>query len=144
MRCQNMKQTWKHEQVNWFKDCLGWYNNKDVVPNLEALQKVISPYHDKDINNLNLGCTLPNLANICAHTTADAKLYAFKEGDRDLFEKIHQDAVGVSFIVFTREAVVDQTFIRKSTHICKSIAGINMSNHADWFLYALGSRINDM
>ena len=47
-----------------FKDFLRWYNNKDVVPTLEAMQKMIAFYHDKDIDMLKLGCTLPNLANI--------------------------------------------------------------------------------
>ena len=48
-----------------FKDFLLWYKEKVVVPTLEALLKIIAFYHDKDINKLKLGCTLPNLANIC-------------------------------------------------------------------------------
>ena len=37
------------------------------------------------------------------------------------------EVVGGPFMVFTREAVVDETFIRKSTNICKSIVGIDAS-----------------
>ena len=48
-----------------FKDFLRWYNNKDVVPTLEAMQKMLAYYHKKGIDMLKLGCTLPNLANIC-------------------------------------------------------------------------------
>ena len=48
-----------------FKDFLRWYNNKDVVPTLEAMQKMLFFYHKKGIDMLKLGCTLPNLANIC-------------------------------------------------------------------------------
>ena len=33
---------------------------------------------------LKLGCTLPNLANVCLHKSTDAKLYPFTEGDKDL------------------------------------------------------------
>ena len=33
--------------------------------------------------------------------------------------------VGGPFIVFTRKAVVDETFIRKSSNLCKSIVGID-------------------
>ena len=76
---------------------------------------------------LKLGCTLPNLANICLHKYTDAKFYPFTEGDRDLLEKIREDVVGGPYIVFTRKAVVDETFIRKSTNICKSIVGIDAS-----------------
>ena len=32
-----------------FKDFIQWYNNKDVVPALEALQKMIEFYHDREL-----------------------------------------------------------------------------------------------
>ena len=35
--------------------------------------------------------------------------------------------VGGPSIVFTRKAVVDETFIRKSSNLCKSIVGIDAS-----------------
>ena len=110
-----------------FQNFLRWYNNKDVVPTLEAMRKKIVFYHDKDIDMLKLGCTLPNLANICLHKPTDAKFYPFMEGDKDLLEKIPENVVGRPFIVFTRKAVVDETFIRKSTNLCKSIVGIDAS-----------------
>ena len=45
-----------------FRDFLQWYNNKNVVPTLDAMQKMIEFYHDKGIGMLKLGCTVPNLA----------------------------------------------------------------------------------
>ena len=88
---------------------------------------MIAFYHDKDIDMLKLGCTLPNLANICLHKSTDAKIYPFTEGDKDLLEKIREDVVGGLSIVFTGKAVVDETFIQKSTNLCKSIVGIDAS-----------------
>ena len=117
-----------------FRDFLRWYNNKDVVRTLEAMQKMIAFYHDKNIDMLKLVCTLPNLANNCPHKSSDAKLYPFTEGDKDLLEKIGEDVVGAPSIVFTLEAVVDETFIRKSTNICKSIVGIDASQ---LYLYSM-------
>ena len=109
-----------------FKDFLRWYNKKDVIPTLEAIQKEkIASYHDKDTDMLKLGCTLPNLANICLHKSTDAKLYPFTEGDEDLLEKNREDYVGGPSIIFTCKAVVGDTFIRKSANICKSIVGID-------------------
>ena len=70
-----------------FKNCFRWYNNKDVVPTLEAKEKMIAFYHEKDIDLLMLGCTSPNLANTCPHKPTDAKLYPFTEGDKDLLEQ---------------------------------------------------------
>ena len=102
-----------------------WYNNKYVVPTLEAMQKLIDIYHQKEIDMLKLGCILPNLANICLHKSTGSKFYTFTESDTDLLEKIREDMVGGPSIVFTRKAVVDEAFIRKSTNLCKSIVGID-------------------
>ena len=110
-----------------FKDFFMWYNNKDVVPTLEAMPKMIEFYHQKEIDMLRLGCTLPNLANICLHKSTDSKFYPFTESDKELLEKIREDTVGGPSIVFTSKAVVDKTFIGKSTNLCKSIVGIDGS-----------------
>ena len=74
---------------------------------------------------LKLGCTLPGLANICLHKSTDSKFYPFTESDKDLLEKIREDMVGGPSIVFTRKAVLDETFVRKSSNLCKSIVGID-------------------
>ena len=93
-----------------FKDFLRWYNNKDVVPTLETMPKMIAFYHDKYIDMLKLGCTLPNLANICLHKSTEAKFYTFTEGDNDLLEKIREDVVGGPSIVFTRKQLLIKLF----------------------------------
>ena len=46
---------------------------------------------------------------------------------KTFWKKIRKDVVGGPSIVFTRKAVVDETFIRKSATICKSIVGIDAS-----------------
>ena len=91
------------------------------------MQKTIEIYHNKGIDMLKLGCTLPNLANICLHKSTDSKLYPFTETDKDLLEKIREDMVGGPSSVFTRKALVDVSFKRKSSNLCKSIVGIDAS-----------------
>ena len=44
---QYLLDIWNHENMCTFKDILRWYNNKDVVPPLEALQKMLAFYHKK-------------------------------------------------------------------------------------------------
>ena len=66
-----LKVIWEEEQMSTFRDFVKWYNNKDVVPTLEAMQKMIEFYHNKGIDLLKLGCTLPNLANICLHQSTN-------------------------------------------------------------------------
>ena len=85
---QNLLDIWNQENMCTFKDFLRWYNNKDVVPTLEAMQKMLTFYHKKGIDMLKLGCTLPNLANICLHKTTSAKFYPFTETDKDLLQNI--------------------------------------------------------
>ena len=124
---QYLLDIWNHGNMCTFKDILRWFNNKDVVPTLEAMQKMLAFYHKKRIDMLKLGCTLPDLANICLHKSTSAKFYPFTETDKDLLQKIREDMVIGSSIVFTRRAVVDETFIRNSENICKSIVGIDAS-----------------
>ena len=125
--CHYLLDIWKHENMCTYKDFLRWYNNNDVVPTLEAIQKMLVFHHKKGNGKLKLGCTLPNLANICLHKSTSAKFYPFTEPDKKLLQKIREDMVGGPSIVFTQKAVVDETFIRNSENIRKSIVGINAS-----------------
>ena len=88
---------------------------------------MIEFYHDKETDMLKLGCTLPNLANICLNKSTNHKFYPFFEGDKNLCEKIRKDMTGGPSIVFTQKAVVDQTYFRNSSNICKTIVGIDAS-----------------
>ena len=124
---QYLQQSWKHEQMISLKNFLRCYKNKDIEPISEAMQQVIAFSHDKTIDMLKLGCTLPNLANICLHKSTDAKLYPITEGDKNLLENIREGKVGGPSIVFTRKAIVDETFIRKPTNLCKSVVGNDAS-----------------
>ena len=91
------------------------------------MQKMIDFYHDKDIDTLKLGCTLSNLANICLLKSTDAKFCRFTEGDEEILEKIRKDVACGPSIDFTRKAVIDENFNRKSANICKSTVGIDAS-----------------
>ena len=76
------------------------------------MQKMIEFYHNKGIDIRRLGFTLLNLANVCLHKSTDSKFYLFTESHKDLLEEIREDMVGGLSIVFRREAVVDEIFIR--------------------------------
>ena len=123
-----LRSVWENNNMQYFSVFLKWYNNKDVVSTLEATQKMIDFYHNKRIYMLKLGCTLPNLATVCLHKPTDSNFYPFTESDNDLLEKIREDMVGGPSNAFTRKAVVDETFIRKSSNLCKSIVGIDASH----------------
>ena len=67
----SLPSVWENNNTQYFSDFLKWFNNKDVVPTLEAMQKMIEFYHNKGIDILKLGCTLPNFANIRLHKLTD-------------------------------------------------------------------------
>ena len=84
-------------------------------------------YQKKGIDTLKLGCTLLVLANICLHKSTSAKLYPNTETDKDLLQKIRENMVSCRSIVFTRKAVVDETFIRNSRSFFKPLVGTDAS-----------------
>ena len=95
-----------------FKNFLQLYKNKDFVPTLEALKRMIQFYHGTRVDMLKLGRTLPNISHICLHSSTSVKFYPFPEGEGDLLEKITEDMVRGPSNVFTRKAVMGQTRIR--------------------------------
>ena len=78
----------KKQQMSSFKDFSRFYNPKDFVPTLEAMQKMNTFYHNNYNDMLKLGSTLANLTNHCLHKSTDTKLYSFTKADEDLLEKI--------------------------------------------------------
>ena len=111
---QYLQQMWKQDQMSPFKDFSRWYNNEDVVPTLEAMQKMIASYHDKDIDMLKLGCTLPNLSNNCLHKPTNANFYPFREGDKKVWKEFGKTSL-----------VVHQSFLHAKQLLMKfSIEGL--------------------
>ena len=86
-----------------------------------------SVYHNKGIDLLNFGCTLLKLANICLHKSKKHNFFPFVEAFCSLNDKIREDITGGPSIVFTKKEVFDQTFIRNSEKLCKSIVVIDAS-----------------
>ena len=107
-----------------FKEILRWYNNKDVVPTPEPMRKMIVFHHNKGIDMLTLGCTLPNLAKTCLRLSTTAEFDPFTGSDQELLEKMREDMVGGPSIVLTRITVVDETFNQGSTNWSEAIVGI--------------------
>ena len=148
---QYLQQIWKQEQMSPFKVFLRWYNNKVVVPTLEAMQKMIAFYHAKDIDMLKLGCTLPNLTNICLHKSTDAKFYIFTEKDKDLLEKFDEIllVVYLSFL-HAKQFLMKLLFDNQQTYanllLELTLANytptrlLDVSTHVDRSLYAFGFR----
>ena len=101
------------------KDFLLWYNNKDAVPRLEAMLKVVGFYLNKWFGMFKLGNILPNLANICLYSSTRATFHPFTESDKVLLSKVLEVMVGGPSLLFPLENFVDKTHVRK-THVRKT------------------------
>ena len=124
-----------------FKDFFMWYNNKDVVPTLEAMRKMIDIYHQKEIDMLKLGCTSPNLANICLHKSTDSKFYPFTEIDKDLLEKFVKIWLVVSPL-FLHARLWLTKLLSANQRICRhrrkrTLSLFDVSTNAYWIVYKM-------
>ena len=75
---------WDNEHMQSFADFFKWYNIKDLVPTLEAMQILVEFYHNKKIDFLELGCTLPTLAKLCLPKSTVSIFYPFTITDKDI------------------------------------------------------------
>ena len=124
---QDLREIWRRNHMETFQDFLKWYNNKDVVPTLEALQKMMQFYHQNGIDMLKLGSTLPNLANRILHSSTSLKFFPFNEEEKKFDDYIREWLTGGPSIIFTRYAKVGSSRIKNSSNICKTIVGIDAS-----------------
>ena len=89
-----------------FKNFLNWHRFKNVVPSLEAFQKLMQFYDQERIEILKLGFTLPNIANRILHSSTPLKFFAFKQEDKSFDDYIHEWLTGVQSIIVTSNAKV--------------------------------------
>ena len=104
--------------VQWERHC---------VSTMDALQNLVEFYHNNCLGMLKLGCTLPNPAKICLHSSTSANFYPFRENEKNLPLKVRERVFARPSIVFTRKIVDDGNHIRNSTNVCQSIYGVDSS-----------------
>ncbi len=123
---------WKDNNMKTFKDFLEWYNNLDVLPFIEAIEKMKQFYIDKRLDIFKDGVSLPGLFLKYLIRTTKEQFYLFDEKDKitdenvkrnNLFYLIKYSIVGGPSIVFNRYHEADKTYIRNLDKLCKTIKG---------------------
>ena len=107
---------------------------------------MIDFYHQKEIDMLTLGCTLPNLANICLHKTTDSKFYPFTESYKDFLEKNREDMVGGPPLSIHAKLWLTKLFPQINEFVqinCRhrrkpTLSLFDVSTNAYWILYKMG------
>ena len=105
------------------RDYLIRYNNRDVQPFVEVLEKIAVTYREKGIDLFKDGISVPGLTmKYLFKLSPEANFALFGNKDRDLYHKFRENLVGGPSIVFTRCHAAGETRIRGGK-ICKNIQG---------------------
>jgi hypothetical protein len=89
-----------------------WYNNKDVVPMLEALEKMFQFYKNRHIDMFKDGISVPGLTLKYMFQDLPDYFTLPDEKNKDLYDLYQNNIVGGPGIVFHRYHEKDKTFIR--------------------------------
>ena len=115
-----------------FKDFLEWYNNLDVLPFIEAVEKMKTFYKAKRLDLFKDGVSLPGLVLKYLMKSTDSEFYLFNEKDKitneerkrnNLFYLLKDSIVGGPSIIFNRFHEANKTYIRQLNKLCKKIIG---------------------
>ena len=121
------KQTFKEKGMKTFKDWLEYYNNLDVAPGLEALEKMKAFYIEKGIDILKDAVSIPGVSLhylLKGAIERKAELYAPSE---EAYKMLKGAVVGGPSLVFTRYHEAGKTRIRSHQYpdskLCENIQG---------------------
>ena len=121
------KETFREKGMKTFKDWVRYYNNLDVAPGLEALQKMKNFYTEKGIDIMKDAVSIPGVSLhylLRGAIERNADLYS---PSKEAYVMLKEAVVGGPSLVFTRYHEVGKTRIRShqiaEPKLCKNILG---------------------
>ena len=108
------KHVWIEEGMTSFRDFLVWYNNRDVVPFLEAIEKMSRFWRERKIDIFKDGVSVPGLTMKYLFSDLDCYFTLFNEKDKDLYYTMKDNIVGGPSIIFNRYHEKGKTKIRQA------------------------------
>jgi hypothetical protein len=113
---------WNENGMKTMKDFLRWYNNCDVIPMVEAIDKMFAFYRAKGLDMFKDAISLPGLAYKMLLTCTEEKFSLFDENNKNLFKLLKDNIVGGPSIIFHRYHEANKTRIRGGK-LCKKVLG---------------------
>ena len=135
--CENV---WTEENMKTFEDYLMWYNNRDVAPFMEALQKQFDFYAQLGLDMFKDGMSVPGLTlKYLFKTSKSATFTLFDRHNNDLHDLIRQNMVGGPSIIFHRYHEAGVTKLRENIYhekadMCEAIVGYDANALYLWCL----------
>ena len=132
-RCQAV---WHDNQMKTMRDFLVWYNNRDVIPFLQAIDKQFAFYQQHNIDMFKDGISVPGLSllHLFNDLPNDTYFTVFNRTNSDLHELVKDNIVGGPAIIFHRYHEKDVTKIRGGGETCRSIVGYDANALYLWAL----------
>ena len=132
------EQIWRDHDMKTFRDFLIWYNNTDVVPFLEAIEKQFHFYKLRHIDMFKDGISVPGLTMTFLFDTLPRDIYftLFNQKDSHLHDLVRNGITGGSTLIFHRYHEVNVTTIRQSKP-CHSIVGYDANALYLWSISQL-------
>ena len=128
------QQVWSTKNMQTFRDFLIWYNNLDVQPFCDALEKMCAFWKDKNINMLRQRISIPGVTLTYLFTTLETGIFfsLFDEKNKDLYYLFKKNMVGGPSIIYHRYHEAGKTTIRekemkdhgKEPKMCEKNCGI--------------------
>ena len=117
----------REKGMNTFKDWVRYYNNLDVAPGLEALEKMKNFYEEKGIDIMKDAVSIPGVSlNYLLKGSIERKADLYTPS-KEAYEMLKEAVVGGPSIIFTRYHEVGKTRIRShqiaEPKLCKNILG---------------------
>ena len=113
---------WRDNQMKTMGDFLVWYNNRDVIPFLQSIDKQFAFYQQHNIDMFKDGISVPGLSLLYIFKYLPSKTYftVFNKKHSDLHNLVKNNIVGGPAIIFHRYHENDITKIR-GEETCRSI-----------------------
>ena len=121
-RCQAV---WRDNGMETLREYLIWYNNRDVTPFLQAIDKQFAFYRDRDIDMFKDGISVPGLSllHLFNDLPNDTYFVTFNRTNSDLHKLVKDNIVGGPAIIFHRYHEKGITKIRGGSELCRKIVG---------------------
>ena len=124
---QELQNIWLQWGMSTFKDFLIYYNNLDIWPFVQAVEKMKQFYFENKIDLFKVAVSVPGITRRWLfHTGHDAKTSfgLVQPRDDDFYYTIKQNIVEGLSIIFTRDTEVGCTFIQNNPkRPCANIVG---------------------
>ena len=138
---QYCQQVWEDKEMSTFKDFLVWYNNLDVVPFIEAVEKMSQFWQERKIDMFKDGISVPGLTLKYLFSFLGHQTYfsLFDQANSDLYHLIKDNNTGGPSIIFHRYHEAGKTKIREAekgqaAKLCEKIVGYDANALYLWAL----------